>query len=217
METNTSDPDPEAPAAPEPQEPQRRRRAPKVVVRIGAVVLAVVVSLLLTALTVDLGPAVRRRAEQEGSKYLRRPLHLGRVSARLIPGVFVFEDLVIEGLTPDARPFLTAKKVTVRLPWWTIATRRLIIESVDMTDWNMVVESFANNVHSFPRLTPERKNPPGPKRFTTTLQAVHAANGQFTYEDHVTPWSTISRQLEVTLYRSDVFNDYRGRASFSNG
>jgi hypothetical protein len=217
METNTSDPGPEAPAAPEPQEPQRRRRAPKVVVRIGAVVLAVVVSLLLTALTVDLGPAVRRRAEQEGSKYLRRPLHLGRVSARLIPGVFVFEDLVIEGLTPDARPFLTAKKVTVRLPWWTIATRRLIIESVDMTDWNMVVESFANNVHSFPRLTPERKNPPGPKRFTTTLQAVHAANGQFTYEDHVTPWSTISRQLEVTLYRSDVFNDYRGRASFSNG
>ena len=95
METNTSDPDPKAPAAPEPQEPQRRRRAPKVVVRIGAVVLAVVVSLLLTALTVDLGPAVRRRAEQEGSKYLRRPLHLGRVSARLIPGVFVFEDLVI--------------------------------------------------------------------------------------------------------------------------
>jgi hypothetical protein len=218
MDTNAPDPDPEAPAAPEPQKPERRRRrAPKVVVRLGAVLLAVVVSLLLTALTVDLGPAVRKRAEEQGSKYLLRPLHIGRVSARLIPGVFVFEDLMIEGLTPADRPFLTAKKVTVRLPWWTIASRRLIIESVDMTDWNMVVETFANGRHNFPRLTPERKSPPGPKRFTTTVQAVHAANGQFTYEDHVTPWSTISRQLEVTLYRSDVFNDYRGRASFSNG
>ena len=181
MDTNAPDPDPEAPAAPEPQEPERPpRRAPKVVVRLGGVALAVVVSLLLTALTVDLGPAVRKRAEEQGSKYLLRPLHIGRGSARLIPGVFVFEDLMIEGLTPADRPFLTAKKVTVRLPWWTIASRRLIIESVDMTDWNMVVETFANGRHNFPRLTPERKSPPGPKRFTTTVQAVHAANGQFT-------------------------------------
>src|SRR5262245_48237747 len=201
MDTRPPDTDAEAPPAPEPQEPpRRRRRVPRLVVRLGAVLLAIVVSLLLTAFTVDLGPAVRKRAEEEGSKYLKRPLHIGRVYARLIPGVFVFEDLMIEGLTPDARPFLTAKKVTVRLPWWTIASRKLVVESVDMTDWNMVVESFANNVHSFPRLVPERKTPPGPRRFTTTVRAVHAANGQFTYEDHVTPWSTVSRQLEFTLY-----------------
>jgi hypothetical protein len=217
MDTKAPDTDAVAPAAPEPQEPRRRRRVPRVVVRLAAVLLAVVVSLVLTGLTVDLGPAVRKRAETEGSKYLLRPLHIGRVSARLIPGVFEFEDLVIDGLTPGDRPFLTAKKVTVRLPWWTIASRRLIVESVDMTDWNMVVETFANGRHNFPRVTPDRKNPPGPKRFTTTVKAVHAANGQFTYEDHVTPWSTVGRQLEVTLYRSDVFNDYRGRASFSNG
>ena len=43
------------------------------------------------------------------------------------------------------------------------------------------------------------------------------ARGQFTYEDHGTPWSTIGRNLNVTLYRSDVINDYRGGASFSNG
>ena len=218
MTTEPLDTDAEAPPEAAPQEPTPpRRRVRRVLVRLGAVLLAIVVALLLTALTVDLGPALRKRAEAEGSRYLLRPLHIGKVSARLIPGVFVFDDLMIEGLTPSDRPFLTAKKVTVRLPWWTIASRRLIIESVDMTDWNMVVETFANGRHNFPRLTPERKSPPGPKRFTTTVQAVHAANGQFTYEDHVTPWSTSSRQLEVTLYRSDVFNDYRGRASFSNG
>ena len=30
----------------------------------------------------------------------------------------------------------------MRLPWWTIVTRKLIVESVDMTDWHMVVETF---------------------------------------------------------------------------
>ena len=218
MDTTSPDPDAEAPAAPEPQEPPRpRRRLPRVVVRLAAILLAVVVALLLTLFTIDLGPAVRKRAEDEGTKYMRRPLHIGRVSARLIPGVFVFEDLVIEGLTPKDRPFLTAKKVTVRLPWWTVATRRLIVESVDMTDWNMVVETFPNGRHNFPKLTPDRKEPRGPSRFTTTVKAVYAGQGQFTYEDHATPWSTVARELSVTLYRADIFNDYRGRASFNNG
>src|SRR5688572_12560214 len=217
METRPTDTDTEAPREREPQEPPRpRRRVRRVVVRLGAVLLAVFVALLLTALTVDLGPALRKRAEAEGSKYLRRPLHIGKISARLIPGVFVFDDLMIEGLTPTDRPFLTAKRVTVRLPWWTIASRQLIVESVDMTDWNMVVETFPGR-HNFPRLTPERRTPAGPKRFTTTVRAVHAARGQFTYDDHSTPWSVVGPQLDVTLYRSDVTNDYRGRASFSNG
>jgi hypothetical protein len=218
MDTKPTDPDAVAPPAPDAQEPQRpRRRVPRVVVRLGAVLLAVVVALLLTAVTIDLGPAVRTRAETEGANYLRRPLHIGRVSARLIPGVFVFDDLVIEGLTPADRPFLTAKRVTVRLPWWTIATRRLLVESVEMTDWNMVVESYPNNRNNFPRIMPERRTPSRPSRFTTTVKAVYAGNGQFTYEDHVTPWSTVARKLDLTLYRADLFNDYRGRASFSDG
>src|SRR5688572_19874351 len=152
MDTKPTDTDAEVPSPSESPEPARpRRRVPKVVVRLAAVLLSIVVALLLTALSIDLGPAVRKRAEAEGSKYLLRPLHIGRVSARLVPGVFVFEDLMIEGLTPKDRPFLTAKKVIVRLPWWTIATRRMIVESVDMFDWNMVVETFANGRHNFPR------------------------------------------------------------------
>jgi hypothetical protein len=219
METTPLQAEPEEPPTGEPREEKRsrRRRVPRLVVRLAAVLLAVVMALIVTGLTVDLGPRVRERAEREGSKYLLRPLHIGRVSARLVPGVFVFDDLMIEGLTPSDRPFLTAKRITVRLPWWSIATRRLIVESVDMTDWNMVVESFPNGRHNFPKVTPDRKTPSGPSRFTTTVRAVHASRGQFTYEDHGTPWSTIGRNLDVTLYRSEVTNDYRGGASFSNG
>ena len=220
METNPPQAEPEEPAKDSPREEKRsrRRRVPKVVVRLGAVLLAVVIALILTGLTMDLGPWLRARAELEGSKYLKRPLHIGRISARFVPGTFVFDDLMIEGLTPGDRPFLTARRVTVRLPWWTIATRKLIVESVDMTDWHMVVETFPNGRPSnFPKIMPERKGPQGPSRFTTTVRAVHAARGQFTYQDHGTPWSTIGRNLDVTLYRSDVNNDYRGNASFSNG
>ena len=203
----------------EPQQeaaPRGRRRVPRAVVRTAGVLLAVVAGLLVAFLTIDLGPRLRGRAENEASKYLRRPMHIGKLSARLVPGVFVLDDVVIEGLTPKDRPFLTAKKITVRFPWWSIVTRKLVIESVDMTDWNMLVETFPRG-HNLPRLVPERRGPRGPSRFTTTLKSVLASRGQFTYEDHATPWSTVARDLTVSLYRSDVMNDYRGRASFSSG
>ena len=106
METNPPQAEPEEPAKDSPREEKRsrRRRVPKVVVRLGAVLLAVVIALILTGLTVDLGPWLRERAELEGSKYLKRPLHIGRISARFVPGTFVFDDLMIEGLTPDGSP-----------------------------------------------------------------------------------------------------------------
>jgi hypothetical protein len=187
------------------------------VTRAAAILLAVVVGLMMTVVTVDLGPSLRERAEREGSNYLRRPMRIGRLSARLVPGVFVVENLVIEGLSPNDRPFLTAKTITVKFPWWTVVTRKLIVESVDMTDWEMTVETFPNNRHNFPKIMPERKGPRGPSRFTTTVRSVLASRGQFTYLDHGTPWSTAARNLTVSLYRSDVMNDYRGNASFSNG
>jgi hypothetical protein len=206
---------------PQPQEPAAegkpaRRSRRRIAVRVGAVLLAVVIGLLVTSLTVDLGPSLRARAEREGSKYLERPMRIGRLSARLTPGVFVVEDLIIEGLTPQDRPFLTAKKITVRLPWWTAFTRKLTIESVDMTDWRMLVETFPNNRNNFPRFIRQRQTT-GPRRLTTTLKAVNASRGEFTYDDHTTPWKTVARNLNVSLYRSFATNDYRGRAYFSNG
>src|SRR5688572_26782730 len=162
----TDEQDPETPA-PEPDtapQPSDRRPRPfrRLLGRVFSVLLAVFVALLVTGLTMDLGPPLRGRAEREGSKYLQRPMRIGKLSARLIPGIFVVEDLLIEGLSPADRPFLTAKKISVNVPWWSIATRRLIVESVDMTDWTMTVETFPSGRHNFPRLRPERKEPRGP-------------------------------------------------------
>ena len=146
----------------------------------------------VTSITVDLGPALRARAEVAGSNYLKRPMHIGRLSAKITPGVFVVEGLVIEGLTPTDRPFLKAKKIEVILPWWTIFTRQLIVESVEMTDWDMVIETwpsspaFPRGRHNFPKLTPDTK-PNGPKRFTTTVRSVLASRGSFVFEDHGVP------------------------------
>jgi hypothetical protein len=143
-------------------------------------------------------------------------MHIGRLSAKLRPGVFVVEDLVIEGLTPQDRPFLTAKTITVELPWWTAFSGKVIVESIAMTDWNMVVETFPNGRHNFPKFT--RKTPSkGPSRFTTTLRSVVALRGAFTYEDHGTPWSTVARDLNVQVYRPPIATNYLGRVSFSNG
>ena len=58
-------------------------------------------------------------AEREGSKFMERPMHIGRLSAKFTPGEFLIEDLVIEGRAPSDRPFLKAKTITVKVPWWT--------------------------------------------------------------------------------------------------
>ena len=44
---------------------------------------------------------------------------------------------------------------------------------------------------------------------------MRASRGQFTYEDHGTPWSTVARNLDVTVTRPA--SEYRGQAQFSNG
>jgi hypothetical protein len=197
-------------------EPRRKRRLGRVLLRLLAVLVAVVAAFVATFLTFDLGPTLRERAEEQGSRYMERPMHIGRLSAKFRPGVFVVEDLVIEGLTPTDRPFLKAKRIEVKLPWWTAFSRKLVIESVTLTDWEMTVESWAGGRHSFPKVTPKTPRT-GPSTFTTTLRSVLATRGQFVYDDHATPWSTVARNLTVQLYRSEATKDYRGRATFDHG
>jgi len=168
---------------------------------------------IVSSLTLDLGPALRARAEREASTRIERPMHIGRLKIHLATGRFVVEDLVIEGLKPTDRPFLTAKQIKVSLPWWTIVSRELLVESVEMTDWRMIVETFPNGRHSFPRFT-RADTPEGPKRFVTTVKVVRAHRGEFVYDDHGTPWRTIARNLDVTVSK---LADYRGQASFSGG
>jgi hypothetical protein len=84
--------------------PSRLRRLWRAVRVLVAIVTAIVVGALVSVFSIDLGPSLRHRAETEGSKFIQRPMHIGRLSAKLTPGVFVVEDLVIEGLTPQDRP-----------------------------------------------------------------------------------------------------------------
>lgn len=176
-----------------------------------AVVLAVTI---VGVLSIDFGPSLRALAEREGGRQIDRPLHIGRLSVNLLRGRFVVEDLRIEGLTPEARPFFTARRVDVRLPWWSIVTGELFIESVVLSDWEMLVETFPGGAHNFIRIPRRESRGGGPPRFVTTVQLVRAERGQFTYEDHGTPWSTIARNLDVTVAR---LADYRGEARFSGG
>lgn len=193
----------------------KARRAIKIAVMIFSVIVAVAA---VTTATVDLGPVLRARAERAGSSFIQRPMRIGRLSIRLWNGRFQVEDLVIEGLTPQSRPFLTAKRIEVSMPWETLFNRRVVVDSIDMTDWNMYVETFPASPqhptgrHNFPRFA--RGGPRRQSTWTTTLQHVRAHRGEFTYRDHGTPWSTVARNLEVIVNRT---TEYRGEAKFSNG
>src|SRR5688572_16404519 len=180
------------------------------VVITSAVILA---AAFVTTVTVDLGQTLKARAEKAASDFMERPMRIGRLSVRLWLGRYVVEDLVIEGLTPESRPFLTAKRITVSMPWSTIFNRRVVFDAIEMTDWLMFVETFPDGKHSFPKFT--RGTPRERSAWTTTLEYVRAYRGEFAYQDHGTPWGVVTRNLDVTVTRPT--SEYRGQARFSNG
>ncbi len=188
---------------------QKTRRVLRRVVVTCAVIIAVV---FVTTLTIDLGPTLKGRAEAAASQFMRRPMHIGRLSVHLLRGQFVVEDLVIEGLTPESRPFLTAQRMTVSMPWSTVVNRRVVFDAIEMTDWRMYVETFPDGRHNFPRFTRERREPGA---WTTTLEWIRAHRGELTYVDHGTPWSVVTRNLDVEVARPASV--YRGQAKFWNG
>ena len=108
---------------------------------------------------------------------------------------------------------LTAKRIDVSMPWSSMFHREVVFDAIEMTDWDMYVELYPDGRHNFPKFT--RDTPPRKSAWTTTLQYVRAGRGQFTYEDHGTPWSTVARNLEVIVTRPT--SEYRGQASFSSG
>jgi hypothetical protein len=167
----------------------------------------------VTTVTIDLGPSLRQLAEKGGAAYLKRDFTIGRLSIRLLTGTFVVEDLRIGGLEKADRPFLVAKTIEVSMSFPALLHREVLVDSVVMSDWQMVVETWAGGKHSFPKFTRDSKQPPGPKRFTTTVAYVLARRGQFTFEDHDVPWSTVARNIEVVWPRAAV----RGTARFTDG
>jgi hypothetical protein len=207
----------EAEASPEPKAPVTRARPSRlrvwirrVATAIGLVFLLIVLA-LLAGLTIDLGPTLRAAAEKAGSKYIQRPMHIGRLGIRLGRGDFLVEGLAIEGPTKTDHPTFTAKRIAVSLWWWTFfRTREVLIKSIDMSDWDMQIElkDGRDTMFKLP------KGGGGKRSFTVTLESVHAYRGRFTYLDYST-WRTTSPNLEVIVERRE--GEYRGRANFSDG
>ena len=188
---------------------QGTRRITRRVLATCAVILA---AALVTTVTVDLGPALRGQAERQGTRFLQRNIHIGRLGVHLWGGQFQLDDLVIEGITPQSPPFLTVKRLRLGMPWSTLFSRRIVFDSIELDGWNMVVEMMPDGSHSFIKL-PQRSGQRS--AWTTTLQYVRARNGETTYKDYGTPWSIVTRNLDISIARTD--NRYVGRASFKGG
>ena len=187
------------------------RYARRFAVTIGVIVAVVVVSIL----TIDLGPAFRARAEAEGSKWLERKMTIGRLGIRIGSGKFVVEDLRIDGMFPNEPPWLVAKRIDVSLVWSALLRGEVLLDSIEMSDWKMVVESFPDGRQTFPRLTgPPRQPRTGPRRFVTTMQYVRAHRGELVVNDYGSDWFAVAPNLEVIVTKS---GDYRGQLKYTNG
>src|SRR5687768_17209262 len=160
----------------------------------------------------DLGPALRERAETAGSNYLKRTMHIGDLSVRIWDGAYVVRNLTIDGRTPQSRPWLVAKEIVVKMPnRRSLFSKQVVIDSIEMSDWKMYVEQTPDG-HSFPSF-PRRSG--GARTWTTTLKYVRARRGEFAYDDRGTPWSVVARNIDVTVAKPAT--EYRGSASFSDG
>jgi hypothetical protein len=210
----TDVPEPQAPARPR---GRKRRFALRWSRRLSLVVAGVVAATLISFFSIDIGriPGLRAIAEREASKYLERPMHIGRIRAYAWPGRFALEDVRIEGKTPDAKPFFVAKRILIDVPWRTLFRKELIVE-VELRNWDMVIETWAGG-HNMPKLAPRSQRPPGPRPFRTTVPFVHAKDGRFQFYDHATPWNVIAPNLNFSMVRAANLNAYVGTARFDGG
>ena len=179
--------------------------------------IAILAATVVSTLTVDIGPYFRGLVESEGSKALKRPIHIGALKVHVLSGRVLVEDFSIGGLQPTDRPFFTAKRLSVSVDWSTALRRRpeFTITSVELTDWQMLVEKRGDR-HSFPKFTRDRdlNEPERPSRFKTTLKYVRAWRGRFAYEDQGAPWSIVAPNIDLNISNVPT---YHGEATFTGG
>jgi hypothetical protein len=193
--------------------------------RVLEIAAALVAALVVAFFTVDLVDIARLfgvdligLAEREGSRALERRLHIGDISAKITPGDFVVSNLVIEGRNPGDRPFIAAERIAVHVDWSALWRDEIVLE-VTMTDWDMVIERWADSRHNVPRLRFGGGGEPSaePPRFRTRVSHVYALGGRFTYDDHGAPWSVVAPNLDVNVVRNPVYGRYDGTAHFRDG
>jgi hypothetical protein len=175
-----------------------------------AIVTAVV---LVSVVSIDLGPVLRSQAESFGRTWFDRGVHIGRLGVQIGQGRLVIEDLVIDGMYAGEDPWLVAKRVELTLTWRTLVDRELRIDAVEVRDWTMVLESYPNGRQTFPRVTgPPRPPRTGPSLITTSLQYIHLSNGALEFRDYGSQWSIATQKVDITVTQ---LADLRGRLSFA--
>ena len=186
-------------------------------VRLGLMLtVAILAAAVVSTLTVDVGSLLQEPAERYASEYLKRPVTIGSMRLHVFSGHFLMEDFAIGGLNDGHRPFLTAKRLSIALDWSTVFTQpaTVTIRSVELTDWQMLVEKWSDR-HSFPKFTRDRRDPEprkGPSR--VKMKYLRAWRGEFAFEDHSTPWSVIARNIDLNI---TDFPNYHGEAAFTDG
>jgi len=170
---------------------------------------------LVSLLTIDLGPQLRGWVERQATAYLERPMHIGRLSAAIRPGRFVLEDILIEGLTADAAPFLKARKLFISVSWRTLIRRELVLEA-ELDGFAVTIEGFPGNETNVPRLLPEASGA-GPPLFSTLVNNVYGRDGWFNYIDHAQPWDITCENVTVNFVRAGHLDQYVATAAFRGG
>ena len=179
---------------------------------VAAVAIAV---LIVSIVTIDLGPALRGRVEIEASRWIDRPVRLGRLGLNLGRGRLVLEDLWVQGITAAHDPWLVAGHVELSLTWGAIVNREVLLDTVEMTDWTLIVESYPNALNNWPRLGgPPRPARTSPRLFTTTVQNVRATRGHLIVRDFGSSWGLDAPNLQIIAAKGA---DYRGTMMWSGG
>jgi hypothetical protein len=183
------------------------------------IAVAILAAAVVSTLTIDVGGLLEAQAERGASAYLKRPVQIGTMRLHVASGRFLMENFSIGGVKEDDRPFFSAGRLSIALDWSTVLTQpsTFTIRSVDLTDWQMLVEKWPGGQHSFPKFTRDRDEPPdegpkGPSR--VKMKYLRAWRGQFAYEDHSSPWSIVARNIDLNI---TDFPTYRGSATFHGG
>ena len=130
--------------------PRRRHPVLRALGVFGTIFVVIIAVSIVTTVTVDLGPGLRVLAATAGGNYLKREMRIGGLSIRLLTGTFIVDDFLIGGLNPGDRPFFTAKRIEIAMPLSALVNREVLVQSVELTDWTMLVETWPNGRHSFP-------------------------------------------------------------------
>jgi len=217
--------------------PVRFRRYSRRLVIVG---IALIAAALVSFVTIDLGPVVRAQAEQVASTQLDRPVHIGRLGTYLLPGRFLIEDLVIEGLAPTDEPFFSTERMVISTSWSALLRGEILVDDVEMGPWRMVAESFPDGRQSFPSFVVQADAPEGlastqgdiepdapsnheaddrpdaddGRRLVTTVRRLLAHEGEFVYRDHNAPWNVTARNVDLTIAKGE---GYGGDVVFTDG